>query len=199
MQAKRNELVLIFLSKPRCKSKHQLHAFELIHPIGKRGFEFLFLGRDDARWANRSKLAEGQGAITVYRAITSSRAPFIILREKNNNGHAIAAVDAQFWNQFAVSWSLDETQINLFKIGFGDSVNQRTLFNAIATPDAAEDQDFHFPYKAANKQLLAFAKMGGIVDLAPATLLFVSPRLDVAVVWNTGGKLVDEVRCLHFL
>jgi hypothetical protein len=30
-------------------------------------------------------------------------------------------------------------------------------------------------------------------------LLFVSPRLDVAVVWNTGGKLVDEVRCLHFL
>jgi len=48
---------------------------------------------------------------------------------------------------------LDKAQINLSWIRLGDPVNERALFNAIAAPDAAEDQNFHFPHKAADKLL----------------------------------------------
>ena len=53
---KRYELVLVFLAKARGEPQHQLHAFNLVHPIAKRGIDLFFLGCNDACRANRAKL-----------------------------------------------------------------------------------------------------------------------------------------------
>src|ERR1019366_3948688 len=167
--------------------KHQLHAFHFAHPITKRGVEFRSLGCDNAGGAQWAKLAEGDGTITVDRAVTRSCAPFVIFRQENDNWHTITAVDAQFGAQFTVLGSLDKAQINLAGIGLGNQVNQRTLFNTIATPNAAEDQNLHFPHEVADKLLLGICQSGGTIYLTPATLLLVGTSLNVTVVWERRG------------
>jgi hypothetical protein len=56
------------------------------------------------------------------------------------------------------------------------------LLNAIAAPDAAEDQNVHFPHKPADKLLLGIRQMRGVIDLGPAALLLFGASLKVAVV-----------------
>src|ERR1035437_2614263 len=193
----RDSVVLVFLAKSWCKPKHQLHAFHFVHPIAKRGVEFFSLGCDDAGRAKWTKLTEGQGAITADGAITRSGTPFIIFRQENNNWHTIAAVDAQFWDQFTILWSLDKAQINLASIDMGDPLNQGALFNAIATPNAAEDQNLHLTRKANDKLLLGISQSGGSIYLTPATLLLLGAGLNVAVVWKPRCKLIRKVRSFH--
>jgi len=192
------KLVLVFFAKSRRKPEHQLYAFHFTYPIAKSGVEFFFLRRDDAGRAKRAQPAEGHGAITVDRAITGSGAPLIIFRQEHNNWNTTPSVDAQFWGQFSVLWSLDKAQIDLAGIDLDDPLNQRALFNAIAAPDAAEDQNFHFPHEATDKLFLGIGQSGGIICLSPTTLLFVGARPNVPVVKEPRGKLIRKVgSCDH--
>jgi hypothetical protein len=92
---------------------------------------------------------------------------------------------------------LDKAQINLAGIDLGDPLNQWALFNAIATPDAAEDQNLHCPHKAADKLFLGISQSGGIIYLTPATLLLVGTGLNVAVVGKPRCKLIRKVSSFH--
>lgn len=75
-------------------------------------------------------------------------------------------------------------------------MNQRTLLDAIAAPDAAVNQDLHVTFKAADKPLLCGGQTGYVIDLRPAALLFWSASLKIAVVWNRGRKFVRNGRSL---
>ena len=69
---------MVFLAKSRCEPEHQLDTFHLVHPIAECGVEFFSLGCENTGRAKRTKVAEGQGAITVDRTITNRGAPFVI-------------------------------------------------------------------------------------------------------------------------
>ena len=191
-QNPQESLVLIFLAQAGSEPKHQLHAFDFIQPIAEGGVQFTFVGRDDSSRAERTQSRMGKGAITVDGAITSGGAPLVIFGQEYDDGDPAAGVDAQFREQFAFLGALDKTQVDLRGVRFGNAINQRALLHAVAAPNAAEDQNFHFPHKAAYELLLDIGEMRGIVDLRPATLLLVCSGVEVAVVWKTRCKFVCE-------
>ncbi len=146
---------------------------------------------------SRPNLRRARDAIPADRAITRHGAPFVILGQKKDNGHTIAAVDPQLRRQFTLSRSFDKTQVDLSGISLNDSVNQRALFDAIAAPDAAENQNLHFPHKAAHKLSLGIGESGGLRYLTPAALLLVGTGLKVTVVGQPACKLFRKEGSFH--
>jgi len=114
----------------------------------------------------------------------------VVLRQEQNNGYAIPAVDTQLWDQFAIPRTLDEAQIDFPRIRLSDSVDQRALFNAIAAPDAAEDEDLHFPDEAAYQLALGIGQFRSSVDLIPPAFLLISTGSKVFVVGKPGHKSI---------
>src|SRR6267154_2956803 len=112
-----SQLVLVFLAQARGEAEHELHALHFVHPIVQCGGQFFSVGGNDAGRAERAKLADGRGAITIDRAIASGGAPFVVFRQKYYDWNTIAAVNAKLRDEFTVSWPLDKTQINLSWIG----------------------------------------------------------------------------------
>jgi hypothetical protein len=113
-----------------------------------------------------------------------------VFRQKQDDWHATPAVDAQLRDQFGIPGALDEAQIDFRGIGFSDSMNQRALLNAIAAPDATEDQNLHLPHEAAHQLLLGFGQSCGIVDLIPAALLLGGAGPKITVVGKPGCKSI---------
>ena len=148
---------------------------------------------DNAGRAKRAKPGAGQGAVSIDRAIACGGAPFVIFGQKYYDGHAAAGVDAQLGSNSLSFGRSTKRIIDFSSIGFGDPVNQRTLLDAIAAPDAAEDQNFHFPHKAGDKLLLRIGQVGGVIDLGPAALLLFGAGLKVAVVGETRCKFIRKV------
>jgi len=164
-------LVLIFLAEARRKAQHELHALDFVQPIGQRGVQFVFLRGDNAGGTHRTQPRAGQGAVAIDCAVACRRAQFVVFGKKLDHRDSAAGVDAQLRRQFAFLGALDEAQIDFGGIGFGYAVDQRALLYAIAAPDAAEDQDFHFADEAGEEVLLGFGQVRGVVDLRPAALL----------------------------
>src|ERR1700689_2000357 len=76
-------------------------------------------------------------------------------------------------------------------------MDQWTLLDTIAAPDATVDKDLHLPLKAAGKLVLSGRQMGEIVDLRPAALLFFAAYLKIPVVGKRRRKSFRNVRNLH--
>jgi hypothetical protein len=187
------ELVLIFLAQAGSETKHQLHALDFVQPVVQSRIKFVFLGSYDSGRAEWAEPGEGQGAVAVDGAIAGGGAPFIVFGQEYDNGHAASRIDAKFRRQLAFLGPLNKTQIDFSGIGFGDSIYQRALLDAIAAPDAAEDQDFHFAHEAVDELLLRVGQVRGVVHLRPATLLLFRPGLKVAGIRKPCGKLAGKV------
>jgi hypothetical protein len=71
------------------------------------------------------------------------------LREKTNDGDSASSVDAQLFVEPCIDLAFQESQINLRWIGFGDPLDQRTLLDAVTTPDTPMNKDLHLPLKTS--------------------------------------------------
>jgi hypothetical protein len=63
-------------------------------------------------------------------------------------------------------------------------LKKRTLLDAVATPDAGEDQYLHLAFKTAYKLVLWASEVCKLIDLQPSALLFLASCLKVTIIWK---------------
>jgi hypothetical protein len=185
-------LITVFLAETGADAEHQLNALKLVEPIGKRVRHFVTVGAADARGTACAKLLAGQCAVAMERAIAQRGTPLKILREKQGDGHAVTAIDAELGGKVLVLIAIDETQVDLFGVGVGDAGEERALLHAVAAPDAADDKHVHFADEAGDEIALGGGQCDRGGEIIPATLLFKCAGKDVRLVRERGGKFVGE-------
>src|ERR1035437_1600816 len=158
----------MLFAQSRGEPQHQLHALDLVKPIGERRLYFTLLWRQYAGRAAWPKPFQRERAITVERPVSSRSTPHVVFREESNDGNPASSVDAQLLAELFVPLALHETQIDLDRIGFGDPLEQWTLLDTVAAPNAAVDKNLHLTHKAGKELLLRRVELSDVVDLRPA-------------------------------
>ena len=97
------------------------------------------------------------------------------------------------FGQIAIGVAVEETQLHQVWPLFGDALQKRALLNAVAAPDAAEDQDFHRTPEAGNDFKLSGRQLGGVVNLVPAALLLGGAGGQIGDVGESLGEFFAEV------
>lgn len=161
-----------------------------LHQSARVACQLVLVGRNDADGARWAELARGDSAIAMDSAVTGGGAPVKIFGEKQNHRDAMATVHGDFVAQFGALVALDETQVDLAGIYFGDALDQRTLLDAVAAPDAADDENVHLADEAAEEFALRGCDAGGIIDALPALLLVFFAGSKIFFVAECGGKLL---------
>ena len=71
------------------------------------------------------------------------------------------------------------------------------MLHAVATPDAAEDEHFHWSREAGDQLELRGGEFGGVIDLVPAALLLGGAGGEVGDVGEGAGEFVGKVGSVH--
>jgi len=72
--------------------------------------------------------------------------------------------------------AVEKAKVDFPRICLGNALDQGTLLDAIAAPDAADDQYIHLPNEPSDKFALRGTKGGCFVSAPPALLLFLFAR-----------------------
>src|SRR6185312_2593202 len=147
--AKRERSVVVPPTQARAEAQHELDSLELVEPVLKRLAEFVRIRRGEADGAGGAQLGAGEGAVAVQRAVAEGAAEFEILGQEDRDGDAVAAVELELVGQVAVLVAVDETQVDAIRIALGDPLEQGALLDAVAAPDAADNQHLHVARETA--------------------------------------------------
>jgi hypothetical protein len=99
--------------------------------------------------------------------------------------------------QVLVLVPVDEPDVELGRVGRGDVVEERALLDAVAAPDAADDEHLRLAGEGAEQLPLGVGQADGLVELLPPPLLLRRAGGDVPVVRNGGLELPGEERAIH--
>jgi len=138
----------MFLTKPGAEAEHELDALEFVEPVLECGREFIGGGRGNADGAGGAELGAGEGAIAAEGAVAVGGAELEVFGEEEDDGDAVAGVDVELIGEVAVLVAVEEAEVDQIFFLLGDTLEERALLDAVAAPDAAENQDFHLAGEA---------------------------------------------------
>ena len=154
---RKNGSIAVLLAEAGAEAEHELDALEFVEPVLESRGEFVRRRWSEADGAGGAELRAGEGAITIQGAVAEGGAELEVFGEEKSERDAVAGVDADLLGEIAMLIAIDEPQIDQVGAGLGDFLKKRALLDAVAAPDAADDEDFHLAGEAGGK----FELVGG--------------------------------------
>src|SRR5262249_9386963 len=189
--------IAVFLAQAGAQEEHQLDALALVEPVLERRCQLAVGGRGDGERAGSAELLCRQCAVAAQRPVPGDAAQLEILGKEQDHRDAVAAVEAQLPAQVAMLVAVEQAQVDALAVGLGTALQQWTLLNAVAAPDAADNQHLHVAAEARQQPALLGGQLGRVVDLSPAPLLVLRAGVDVGLIRKCGSKLLRPKRCVH--
>ena len=84
-------------------------------------------------------------------AVAVGGAEFEVFGQEQGDGDAVASVDADLLGEVFVGVAVEEAEMDAGGIGFGDALEKGALLDAVAAPDAGDDQDVDFAGEAGDE------------------------------------------------
>ena len=123
------------LSESSAETQKQVYTFAFIEPVLSRQPHHAFVSRGSRHGAGGSQSGSSHVSIVIERPITTDGHRFEVFGHEDDHGDSSTRIDAEGVHDFRTGVPVEESKFNGW-CGLGEHLEDRSLSNTVATPDA---------------------------------------------------------------